>query len=29
MLEAIFQGVFDNGLEASVNLPEFLLCVGV
>lgn len=29
MLEAIFQGVFDNGLEASVNLSEFLLCVGV
>lgn len=29
MLETIFQGVFDNGLDALVKLPEFLMCVGV
>lgn len=29
MLETIFKGVFDRGVDASVNLPQFILCVGV
>lgn len=29
MLETVFKGVFDNGLDSSVKLPEFILCIVV